>query len=183
MNTSLDLILHPIRLRILVALSGQQLTPRQLATRLPDVAQATLYRQINSLVKGELIQVVAEKQIRGTVEKLYDLVQPDLLKLTQDDIAQATPEDHARFFSIYLTTLMGEFSRYLNRPSELNLAKDGVGYHIEPLYMTREEVDEWGQGMQDLLAPYKDPQAGREQRLFSFTIFPADRADREEKDS
>ncbi|NNJ11357.1 helix-turn-helix domain-containing protein [Chloroflexales bacterium ZM16-3] len=51
MSTSpADLLLHPIRLRIIVALTVQQLTVQQLAGVLPDVPQATLYRQIHKLV-------------------------------------------------------------------------------------------------------------------------------------
>ena len=48
-KTKVDLILHPIRMRILMALSGSQKTSQQLADDLRDVPQATLYRLVAEL--------------------------------------------------------------------------------------------------------------------------------------
>src|SRR5687767_2199950 len=47
-----DLLAHPVRLRIIMALAGEQLTPQQIAAVLADVPPATLYRQINRLAEG-----------------------------------------------------------------------------------------------------------------------------------
>jgi len=45
-----DLVLHPVRMRILLAVAhGQQMTPLALAAQLPGVPQATLYRHIKAL--------------------------------------------------------------------------------------------------------------------------------------
>lgn len=42
--TKVDLLLHPVRLRVVQALLGQEMTPQQLVDALGDVPQATLYR-------------------------------------------------------------------------------------------------------------------------------------------
>ena len=46
-----DIILHPVRMRILQNLATRNLTPLQLAEELVNVPQATLYRHLNKLVE------------------------------------------------------------------------------------------------------------------------------------
>ncbi|MEV6871554.1 helix-turn-helix domain-containing protein [Amycolatopsis sp. NPDC051128] len=52
MNT-VDLLLHPVRLRIVQALSGgRELTTTQLCAGLPDVSKVTVYRQVRPSSTG-----------------------------------------------------------------------------------------------------------------------------------
>ena len=60
-----DLILHPARLRIMGELGGRQMTSRQLAIALPDMAQASLYRHIKALLDGGILEVVSEQAVNG----------------------------------------------------------------------------------------------------------------------
>ena len=62
-----DLIMHPVRMRLLATLAHRQLTPRQLSQLLPDIPQATLYHHLGILTRAELLRVVSERQIRGAV--------------------------------------------------------------------------------------------------------------------
>ena len=57
-SPSADLLLHPIRLRILVGLLGRPMTAQQLGEVLEDVPQATLYRQLNKLAQAGVLEVV-----------------------------------------------------------------------------------------------------------------------------
>ena len=50
-----DLLFHPVRLRIVLATAGRQVTAQQLAGELPDIPQATLYRNINMLTNGGIL--------------------------------------------------------------------------------------------------------------------------------
>ena len=47
-----ELVLHPLRMGIIMAIAGRQMTTQQLAAVLGDVPQATLYRHINRLSEG-----------------------------------------------------------------------------------------------------------------------------------
>src|SRR5258708_37343099 len=61
-----DLVLHPVRLRIILVFArGRRLTPQQVAAVLPDVPQATLYRQIERLYRGGALAVAAERRGLG----------------------------------------------------------------------------------------------------------------------
>src|SRR5579864_5927159 len=67
--TRADLILHPVRLRIILAFArGRRLTPQQVAALLADVPQATLYRQIERLFQGGVLAIAAEKRVRAAVD-------------------------------------------------------------------------------------------------------------------
>ena len=81
---SADLLLHPVRLRIVKAFLGERaLTTGQLAEELEDVPSGSLYRHVALLVKAGVLQVVAERRVRGAVERTYmlrlfaDLVRPE----------------------------------------------------------------------------------------------------------
>jgi DNA-binding transcriptional ArsR family regulator len=68
-----ELALHPVRLRILMAVAGRQLTVQQMAKLLDGIPQATLYRHVNALADCDILQVVSENPVRGTTEKVYML--------------------------------------------------------------------------------------------------------------
>jgi Fe2+ or Zn2+ uptake regulation protein len=62
--------LHPVRLRILEAFLGdRKLTTADLRAELPDISAASLYRHIAFLVEGGVLEVVAERRVRGAVEQ------------------------------------------------------------------------------------------------------------------
>lgn len=173
MTNKIELILHPMRLRILTAISGRKMTAQELAKDLPDVPQATLYRHIGALLQGGLLDVVEEKQIRGTVEKTYCVAKNADLNLTEDDLQNATKEDHMRYFTTFLVTLVAEYSRYLQQTPEINLAKDGVGYHTLPLYINNDDMPKFSQELGDLMQRYAIPTSNDPRRLFSFVIMPS----------
>ena len=71
---SADLLLHPVRLRIIKAFLGDRaLTTTQLAAELDDVPAGSLYRHVALLTRAGLLHVVAEHRIRGAVERTYAL--------------------------------------------------------------------------------------------------------------
>ena len=172
-KTKIDLILHPIRMRILMALSGSQKTSQQLADDLRDVPQATLYRHINRLAKSGVIDVVEERPVRGTVEKVYALDTRRTM-LTAEDVAHFSKDDHMRYFIAFVATLLDDFSRYIQHSETIDLASDGVGYQKFPLELSDEELKSLSTEMNAFLAPYFDNQPGqdRRRRIFSTIVMP-----------
>ena len=53
-----DTILHPIRVRIVLAVQGRRLTTAQIHRLLPDVPLPTLYRHLNRLTEAGIVQIV-----------------------------------------------------------------------------------------------------------------------------
>src|SRR6185295_3581858 len=113
-ETRADILLHPARLRILMAVSGRQMTPQQIAAVLPDIPQATLYRHINRLCAAGILTVVQETRVRGAVEKVYT-VSEEAATLTGEEFAQASREDHLRYFTAFTASLLSQFRIYLRQ--------------------------------------------------------------------
>lgn len=179
-KTLLDLILHPIRIRILITMGGREMTAQQLARALPDIAQATLYRQINTLADGGVLKVVAENPVRGTLEKVYALADESALNLHPDALGDLSKEDHMRYFTAFTVTLVQQFARYLQNTEQVDPIADGIGYHTVALYMTDDELLQFGKDLSHLMQAYlepKDDDIPRSQRLFSTVFMPSDKSD------
>src|SRR3954449_8021597 len=93
-----ELLMHPVRMRILMAVATRNLTPLQLAEELVNVPQATLYRHLNKLVQAKILRVVEERPVRGTVEKVYG-INYETIKLGNQDLLQASREELLEFFT------------------------------------------------------------------------------------
>jgi DNA-binding transcriptional ArsR family regulator len=170
--SKIDLILHPVRLRVLIAIGQRERTVSQIAASLPDVAQATLYRHIKALADGGVLTVTDETPIRGTVERTYALADAKAAFLTADDVADLSKEDHLRYFAVFTASLLASFSAYVESRENLDMVVDGVGYHTHEMYMNQDDLVAFGQGLAELMAPYSHPSAGRDRKLFSTIIMP-----------
>lgn len=168
-----DVVLHPTRMRILVLLSGQQMTAQQLAKALPDVPQATLYRHINALAQHQIISVVGERQVRGTTEKLYKL-DDQSARLGANDLETATKQDHLRYFTTFVVSLLNDFTRYLDQHEQPNPGLDGVRYNKGTLYLSDNELNELQNAFRSMLIPFlaNKPDTHRHQYIFSTTLLP-----------
>ena len=67
----MELLAHPVRMRIVHALRGRELTTGQLCELLPDVSKAMVYRHVEALATGEVLEVAAERRVRGAVERTF----------------------------------------------------------------------------------------------------------------
>jgi DNA-binding transcriptional ArsR family regulator len=172
-KAKVDLILHPVRMRIVMALVGKKLSAQELSETLKDVPQATLYRHINRLADAGLIEIVEERPVRGTLEKVYTL---DTRKshLGPEEVANLSKEDHLRYFMAFVATLLDDFSRYIHQSEEIDLVADGVGYQKFPLTLSDEEFKQMNQALNEALKPFfeKESAPGRRRRLFTFTVMP-----------
>jgi len=172
MKNKAQIIMHPIRMRILLTLSNQSFTSLELSARMQDVPQATLYRHIKTLYEAELLQVIEERQVRNVTEKVYTLAL-GAASLSPADLRNATPEDHMRYFTVFVSSLLADFSRYVEK-EDLDMVRDGVGYTQVPLNLTDEEIGHLTQQLNDLILPllgYKLTD-GRKRRVLSTIIIP-----------
>lgn len=170
-----DLLLHPVRLRIVQAVLGRQLTPGEIQAQLTDVPPASLYRHINALEKGGLLEIVNRRPVRGGVERTYAVAE-EAVSLQQEDLEGATSDDLSRHFATFVGTLLTDFAAYL-AASDLDLAADRVGFRQLPLWLTDEEFDELaaevGRAMRARVDNQSTPE--RRRRLFTTIVMPDDR--------
>ena len=152
------------------------MTPLHLKEVLGDVPQATLYRHVNQLHEGGLLEVVDEQPVQGGVERTYGVV-TEAVSLGQSDYRDADADDHMRYFATFLGTLLDSFGAYLEA-GDPDFIEDGVGYRQVPLWLTAEEFAELtaalGQAMRSALE--NEPGEGRTRRLISTIVMPDARA-------
>ena len=172
-QTKVDVILHPIRLRILLTLAGRRLTAQDLAQALPEVPQATLYRHIRHLVDADLLSIDETRSVRGgVVEHVYTLKQEDVL-LTAEDVTSLRREDHLRFFTLFFTSVLRDFECYLLQ-EQIDVARD-VRYHQVPLYLSDDEFQDLMQQLSTIIRAHQNnhPEPSRRRRLLTSIIIPA----------
>ena len=173
MNTA-DLLLHPVRLRIVHALSGaRELTTTQLRARMPDVSKVTMYRQVALLADGGFLEVAGEQRVHGAVERRYRLRQ-DRPVIDADAAAAMTLEEHRRGFAAAMAVLIAEFNAYLDR-DEADPAADGVSYRQGMLWLSPAELAEMTRKMLGVLhdSAANEPAPDRAPYLLSPILFPA----------
>jgi DNA-binding transcriptional ArsR family regulator len=171
-NSKTKLILHPVRMKITQSLlNGKKLNVQQIAERLKDVPQATLYRHLNKLLEADVIEVVQENQIRGTLEKVYGLKEQSIH--SHDDLLNLSKEQHLELFLTFTTQLLGLYENYLNQ-GEVDLLRDGVSYRMINLNLTDDEFIELVKNISSLYrkALLNEPTPERKQRNFATVIIP-----------
>lgn len=180
--TRADLILHPVRMRMILALNSQTLTPKQLAAELKDVAPATLYHHLNLLTDAGITRVVEERLVRGTLhEKVYTLSDASEL-LSLDEVAHASKDELRQSFLAFVSKLIGDHARYLDC-KEGNYYTD-AGYHQHAVYFSDEEFVQLSQEINATLLPWlkQTPAPGRRRYLLTTILMPELERERHEND-
>jgi len=170
----LDLIVHPVRLRLIQAFGpGDRLTAHQLAARLPDIPHATLYRHLGALVRGGVLVVVQVRPVRAAQEKVYSLVE-GAANVGPSESRGTAPADHLRHFTVFLGLLRGDFERYLVRHPSPDLADDGVAYYQIPMYLSDAEHQRLVKDLKALLGPLRknEPVGSRTRRFVNIVTMP-----------
>jgi DNA-binding transcriptional ArsR family regulator len=170
----LALLLHPVRLRIVYAFSGDRvLSTAELCALLPDVPKTTVYRHVALLAEGGVLEVAAEERVRGAVERQYRL-RRDRTRIDDSTAASMTLDDHRRGFAAGMAALHAEFESYLTRPGA-DPFRDMIGYRQAVLWLSDDERADLLGELQEAFARRlpNEPAAGRTPRLMSLVQFPA----------
>lgn len=180
--TRADVILHPVRMRVILALNSRTLTPKQLAAELKDVAPATLYHHLNLLTDAGIIRIVEERLVRGTLrEKVYTLSEASEL-LGPDEIAHTSKDELQQCFLAFVSKLIGDHARYLDL-KEGSYYTDG-GYHQHAVYFSDEEYIQFSREINAALLPWlkQEPAPGRRRYLLTTILLPELERERPEND-
>jgi DNA-binding transcriptional ArsR family regulator len=167
-----DILLHPIRLRIVLMASSNELITTDIAKRLPEVPLATLYRHIAKLVDAGMLEIASERQARGAMERTYR-VNTSHAGLNTDEVEDMSPEEHLQAFTVFTGILIDTYERYLATPDP-NPAADGVSFRQARLWLTNGELQNLVTDVAKALAPYVDLETSpaRKLRLLSTILMP-----------
>jgi hypothetical protein len=176
--TSADLLLHPVRLRIVESFLGDRaLTTTQLRTELPDVPAASLYRHVARLVDAGVLAVVAERRVRGALERTY-VLRTSAANIGLDEIAKMSPDEHRQVFLAFVAGLIGDFDRYLAR-GDIDPLRDGVSFRMEGMWLDDVELMELLRELVGVLQPRlaNAPKPGRKRRILGTVLLPGTDSD------
>ena len=68
------IMLNTVRMRIIQELSKvQNITATELCEKIKDVPRTTMYRHINILIDNNILSIVSEKKVRGSLERTLAL--------------------------------------------------------------------------------------------------------------
>lgn len=171
---SSEILLHPVRLRIVQTFLGDRaLTTSQLAAELDDVPAASLYRHVALLAEAGVLRVAAERRVRGTIERTYTLAAA-AASISPTELAAMTPEEHSQAFLAFTAGLMADFDRYLASGTP-DLVRDGVGYTLNAVWLTDAEFLEFARDLAMVYQPRlaTAPGQGRTRRIVANVIIPA----------
>lgn len=177
---SADLLLHPVRLRILQAFLGHRaLTTGQLATELSDVPAGSVYRHVALLADAGVLTVTGERRVRGALERTYELSRTAAL-ITEDELAAMSPDEHRQAFMGFVAGLLGAFDRYIAR-GDPDYLRDAVSYAMTGLWLDDDELADLRARIQLLFEPLlaNTETPGRTRRLLATVLLPDDTIDRE----
>ncbi len=174
--TSANLLLHPVRLRIIKAFMGDgRLTTGQLASSLPDVPKASVYRHVARLVAAGVLEVAAERRVRGAVERTYEL-RAARARISPEEAAAMTLDEHSQAFLAFVAGLLVDFDRYLaGHPQP---GRDGATYQTAGMWLTDAELGDFAREIVAAATPRlaNRPAPGRRRRLLHTILLPTDRA-------
>jgi hypothetical protein len=173
--TSVDLLLHPVRLRIVQAFLGDRaLTTSALGAELADIPATTLYRHVARLVEADILTIVDQRQVRGTLERTY-VLRLDATAISPDDLAEMNADDHRQAFMAYVAGLLGTFDHYLDR-GDIDLPRDGVGYGMTGIWLDDTELAALRRDIQAVLRPHlaNPPGPDRRRRILATILLPGE---------
>ena len=142
-----EIMLNPIRMRIIQELStGQPLTPNDLCERISDVPRTTMYRHIKILIDNNILSVISEKKVRGSLERTIALNISEISK-------HNTVENGAENAFGFLMSNYAKFHKYFNGENP-NPGKDKIFLNNTVMMMSDREFDQFIEELRQLILKY-----------------------------
>lgn len=160
------IMLNTVRMRIIQELSKvQNITATELCEKIKDVPRTTMYRHINILIDNNILSIVSEKKVRGSLERT--------LALNIEEISnQNTIENADQNAFGFLMATYSKFHNYFNSENS-NLSKDKIFLNNTVLMMNDAEFDNFVLELSELILKYNlDSSEGRKPRDISIISSP-----------
>jgi len=142
-----EIMLNPIRMRIVQELSsGQSITSTELCKRISDVPRTTMYRHISILIDNNILSIISEKKVRGSLERTMAL---NITEITKHNTIENATQNAFGF----LMTNYAKFHKYFNGQNP-NTAKDKVFLNNTVLMMSDTEFDQFIEDLRKLILKY-----------------------------
>ena len=160
-----DIIIMPLSMRIYRLLINNELTTKEIKSRLKDVPQATLYRHIKKMYDFGLFEVVKQEIVKGIIKKTYALTQSGVL--SPKDIEKMTDDEYDELFIQYVANLISDYKN--NLEYNKNFKKDIHCSRIS-LYLSKKEEEDMNREIDNIIEKYFDNEKTEERELKLISI-------------
>ncbi len=163
-----EILLNPVRIRIIQELALRQtVTASELCAVISDVPRTTMYRHISVLLDSGIATVVAEKKIRGSLERTLALNVGEIIK-------HNTLENASRNALAFLLNRYARLHSYFSQAGA-DPGKDKIFLNTTVMMLDDAEFDAFLTELRDLLVKYSFKAGeGRRARDISVISCPAD---------
>ena len=169
MNNINEVMLNPVRMRIIQTLAEKKnMTATEICEKLSDIPRTTLYRHIKILLDNDILSVISEQKIRGSLERTLAIN-------VQEIVNHNTLENAAQNAFTFLMKKYAMFQNYF-KDENSNPAKDKIFLNNTILMMTDDEFDHFLSELRGLLMKYSfDFSNGRKARDISIISAPEEK--------
>ncbi|WP_084129858.1 helix-turn-helix domain-containing protein [Demequina sp. NBRC 110055] len=149
------LLLHPVRMRVVIALSGEELTTRDLQKIMPEVPQASLYRAISQLHEAGVIEVVSSERRGGAMERTYRAVPRESI-MTQEEFTSGTAEEFLATIQAFADQIVSTTARFVASHEDGSWKKSRFSVRHGMSWLTEAERNDLTGELAALFAKYED---------------------------
>lgn len=178
MSNKVEILMHPVRMKICQVLMRNKedgLTPLEMVKIIKNVPQATLYRQLQTMVDSGIVHVINEKKVKSVSEKYYAINEEDA-KIEGSEWKGLCDEEKLNYISYYQLSLMTQYQSYLKKLEEQNSQEDKATFSVVELKLDEEHFGKFQNELNELMIKYYNSQSKDEieapVRTVAITIIP-----------
>ena len=157
-------MLNPVRMRIIhILATTPSITVTEVSEKMRDIPRTTIYRHVKILLENDILTVVSEKKIRGSLERTLSLNIAEIKKYN-------TLENASQKVLIFLLKKYTQFNNYF-LSDMVDTGKDQIFCNNTVLMLTDQEFDQFLIDLRDLLLKnnfeYKEGRRARDISIIS----------------
>ena len=157
-------MLNPVRMRIIhILATTPSITVTEVSEKMSDIPRTTIYRHVKILLENDILTVVSEKKIRGSLERTLSLNIAEIKK-------HNTLENASQNVLSFLLKKYTQFNNYF-LSDMVDTGKDQIFCNNTVLMLTDQEFDQFLIDLRDLLLKnnfeYKEGRRARDISIIS----------------
>ncbi|EKD87653.1 MAG: hypothetical protein ACD_35C00300G0001 [uncultured bacterium] len=157
-------MLNPVRMRIIhILATTPSITVTEVSEKMSDIPRTTIYRHVKILLENDILTVVSEKKIRGSLERTLSLNIAEIKK-------HNTLENASQKVLSFLLKKYTQFNNYF-LSDMVDTGKDQIFCNNTVLMLTDQEFDQFLIDLRDLLLKnnfeYKEGRRARDISIIS----------------
>jgi len=170
----IEVLLNPIRMRIIQLFADgtrEKMTATEICDVLNDIPRTTLYRHINVLIEANVLDIVSERKVRGSLERTLAINTAEIQKL------QGTEVENAPQLTLsFLMTIYAKFDKYYRKHGGKPQEGDTLFFVSGILMLTDEEFKNYLTEIGEVEKKYtfEDATGGRRPRDVTMIVAPPD---------